>query len=148
MEDQLLGENGLAGQIERCHKVIAKSKQAAAKIKRVYDHDCKKIEYLIDRVKDRENLVNEQHQKKTAEVDALFEKQKQKEAELARLDEELAELQKQGSELPAEFKYVEDHVVRTEQEYRRLELQKRELDRAQKDLDRELESKKRGRAPY
>ena len=41
-------------------------------------------------------------------------------------------------------------MVRTEQEYRRLELQKRELDRAQKDLDRqaELESKKRGRAPY
>ena len=70
--------------------------------------------------------------------------------ELAKLDEELAELQKQSAELPAEFKYVEDHVVRTEQEYRRLELQKRELDRAQKDLDRlaELESKKRGRAPY
>lgn len=59
LEDQLLGENGLATQIERCHKQIGKAKQAAAKIKRVYEHDCKKIEYLIDRVKDRDNLAQE-----------------------------------------------------------------------------------------
>lgn len=84
-------------------------------------------------------------------MDGLFEKQKQREAELAKLDEELAELEQQNSELPAQFKHVEDHAVRTEQEYRRLELEKKELDRAQKELDKaqaELESKKaRGRAP-
>ena len=83
---------------------------------------------MIDRVKEREAIANEQNQKKASDVDELFEKKKKKEAELAKLDEELEALQKENADFPAQFRQIEDHSTRTEQELRRrlLELQEKE----------------------
>ena len=109
----------------------------------MYELDCKKIEYLIENVREREKATTELHKRRTTEVDELFEKKKQMELERAQVEEELADLKRQNLALPAQFKQLEDHFVRTEQEKRRLDIEKKKLDQKQA----ELEKKRRGSNP-
>ena len=81
------------------------------------------MQLILGRLKDKENDLKKESQRKQNGNDELVDKIHHTEEDMKKINDEIGQFQLLNVDLPEELKNVENHLIMTQQEKRKLEIE-------------------------